>query len=248
MLTKDKGIVLRNVNYSETSQILTFFTELNGKVSAIAKGSRRPKNKFAGPLEILTAGEMVIMPGADDRLWTLTEFEQIFYPVSLRKSLPALNSVLLAAEILNILTIEHDIHQRLYMGMLEFMQEMERCADERQILLTLLSFQLFLLKETGGEPVLDFCVNCKSHYGPLWQRCFFSSTASGLVCRDCQGNFADKIELSKTVADCLSDRKKMLNADKTSLLAIERLLISHITSITSRRLKMADMVLRIFKR
>src|SRR4030042_1118125 len=59
MLKKDKCICIRTTDYSETSQILTFFTADTGKLSLIAKGAKRPKSSFGGPVQLLTAGEMV---------------------------------------------------------------------------------------------------------------------------------------------------------------------------------------------
>ena len=59
MLTKDTAICIRAVDYSETSQILTFFSRDNGKFSAIAKGSKRPKSAFDGPIEIFAYGKIV---------------------------------------------------------------------------------------------------------------------------------------------------------------------------------------------
>ena len=52
MLTKDTAICIRTVDYSETSQIVTFFTRAKGKLTAIAKGSKRPKSAFDGTVEI----------------------------------------------------------------------------------------------------------------------------------------------------------------------------------------------------
>ncbi|MFQ6036643.1 MAG: DNA repair protein RecO, partial [Sedimentisphaerales bacterium] len=56
MLIKDTAICIRAVDYSETSQIVTFFTRATGKIRAIAKGSKRPKSAFDGPIEILSFG------------------------------------------------------------------------------------------------------------------------------------------------------------------------------------------------
>ncbi|MHC4155757.1 MAG: DNA repair protein RecO, partial [Planctomycetota bacterium] len=56
MLTKDEAICIRAVDYSETSQIVTFFTRANGKVGAIAKGSKRPKSAFDGAIEVFSHG------------------------------------------------------------------------------------------------------------------------------------------------------------------------------------------------
>ena len=59
MMTKDLGICISAIDYSETSQIVTFFTRETGKISAIAKGSKRPKSAFGGPIEILAYGNIV---------------------------------------------------------------------------------------------------------------------------------------------------------------------------------------------
>ena len=56
MLVKDSGICIKAVDYSETSQIVTLFTYHNGKVQAIAKGSKRKKSSFEGQIEIFTKG------------------------------------------------------------------------------------------------------------------------------------------------------------------------------------------------
>ncbi len=56
MLTKDFAICIRAADFSETSQIVTLFTRATGKIKAIAKGSKRPKSKFDGPIEIFSYG------------------------------------------------------------------------------------------------------------------------------------------------------------------------------------------------
>ena len=46
------GILLRRIRYSDTSLILTWFTDLHGKIKAMAKGALRQKSAFAGKLTI----------------------------------------------------------------------------------------------------------------------------------------------------------------------------------------------------
>ena len=50
MIVKTAAIVLRTVDYSETSLIVTLFTRTQGLVSVIAKGARQPKSRFAAAL------------------------------------------------------------------------------------------------------------------------------------------------------------------------------------------------------
>ena len=75
MLTKDLAICIRAIDYSETSQIVTFFTRASGKIGAIAKGSKRPKSAFDGPIEIFSHGRIVFTDSNKEKLATLTEFE-----------------------------------------------------------------------------------------------------------------------------------------------------------------------------
>ena len=46
------GILLRRIRYSDTSLILTWFTDLHGKIKVMAKGALRPKSAFAGKLDL----------------------------------------------------------------------------------------------------------------------------------------------------------------------------------------------------
>jgi DNA repair protein RecO (recombination protein O) len=84
VLTKDTAICIRAIDYSETSQILTFFTRDTGKIGAIAKGSKRPKSSFGGPFEIFSYGRIVFAESNKDKLSTLTEFETDFGPLRRR--------------------------------------------------------------------------------------------------------------------------------------------------------------------
>jgi len=47
MITKTEAIVLRAIDYQESSLIATLFTRKHGKIAVIAKGARKPKSKFA---------------------------------------------------------------------------------------------------------------------------------------------------------------------------------------------------------
>ncbi|MEM6997880.1 MAG: DNA repair protein RecO [Patescibacteria group bacterium] len=59
----DKAIVLGRVNYAEADRIVTMLTSNGGKLTLIAKGSRRLKSKLAGGIEPLALNEVTYMPG-----------------------------------------------------------------------------------------------------------------------------------------------------------------------------------------
>src|SRR5512143_2186053 len=70
---KATAIVLRTVEFSETSLILTLFTREFGKVRGLAKGARRLKSAFESALDLLALCRIVFLRKSSDALDLLTE-------------------------------------------------------------------------------------------------------------------------------------------------------------------------------
>jgi len=250
------AICIRAVDFSETSQIVTFFTKANGKIDAIAKGSKRPKSAFDGPIEIFSHGRIVFSDSNREKLATLTEFESASGTrgfTELSSDLFVLNCCYFAAELLNKMTHDYDPHPELFDSFLEFLQNATEKESKNQMLALLILFQLSLLKEVGLKPVLDCCANCKSSHssGHLMaesrttsHEMYFSSSANGIICRDCEASFPDKIRLSKTAANCLGNLKLIAEAKEKTLNEIEGILIHHFTELLGYKPKMAKHILK----
>jgi DNA repair protein RecO (recombination protein O) len=247
MLTKDLAICIRAVDYSETSQVVTFFARATGKISAIAKGSKRPKSAFDGPIEVLSVGEIVFSNSSREKLATLTEFQQHPGFTDLAGSLLTLNCALFAGELVSQLTNDYDPHPQLFDSFLQFLKDMREMGHERRETLSLLIlFQLALLREIGLMPILNACANCKTTYviRDTKYEYYFSSSANGLVCRDCEASFPDKIRLTDVAAACLANPKNIALAQKQTMKEIEKVLISHFTVLLSRPLKMTKQIVK----
>lgn len=63
---KTQAIILRRTNYGEADRIISLLTPERGKLSAIAKGVRKPKSKLAGGLELLAVSDVTLMTGRGD--------------------------------------------------------------------------------------------------------------------------------------------------------------------------------------
>ena len=245
-LKKDKGLCIRAVDYSESSQILTFFTKDHGKIACIAKGSRRPKSSFSGAIEICTAGDMVFSLTGTEKLATLTEFNPTFLGLEIRKKLLALNCAFFAADLLNLFTKEHDPHPELFDQAIFFLQNLSE-NPEQKALPFLILFQFALLSLTGSVPLCDSCANCKRKFDADWSQFYFSASARGLVCRDCESAFVDKKMMPFECACCFYQPPKVLTAQHSTLVKVEEILIEYITNILERTPRTADMVLRLLK-
>ena len=277
MLTKDTAICIRAIDFSETSQIVTFFARAAGKISAIAKGSKRPKSAFDGPIEIFSYGKIVFSDSNKEKLAILTEFESAYGGPGfsgLSNNLFTLNCCLFSAELLNNFTHDYDPHPQLFDDFLQFLQNAQSLIlDSRfsipdtqsltsiqqpcpgapgssiEILALLILFQLALLKEVGLQPILSYCVNCKTKYehraSSIEHRVYFSSSANGLICRDCEVSFPDKVRLTQTAANCLSNLKLLAESQEKTLTEIETVLVHHFTELLGRKPKMAKYVLTL---
>jgi DNA repair protein RecO (recombination protein O) len=245
MLTKDRAVCLRAVDYSETSQVVTLFGRLSGKVRAIAKGSKRSKSAFDGPIEVLSVGDIIFSNPHKDKLATLTEFQQQPGHGGLRRDLFILHSALFAAELVDSMTDELDPHLVLFDHLVRFLRDMdegEMPGGRRDVLMHLILLQLVLLREVGLHPVLKACTNCKQALSPQWREGYFSSSANGLICRDCEMSFPDKVRLSLKALNCLADLRRIADTDMKTLDEIEGLLIQHFTHTLGRPPKMAKFI------
>jgi DNA repair protein RecO (recombination protein O) len=257
VLVKDKAICIRTVDYSETSQIVTFFARAAGKISAIAKGSKRPKSAFDGPIEIFSYGKIVFYDSNREKLATLTELESAYGGAGftdLSNNLFTLNCCYFGAELLNNLTHDYDPHPKLFDDFLQFLQNARENKNKHQMLALLILFQLGLLKEVGLQPILSYCVNCKTRYKRREMRnekretrneVYFSSLANGLICRDCEATFPDKVRLTQTAANCLSNLKLIAESQEKTLNEIEAILIGHFTELLGHKPKMAKYILTL---
>jgi DNA repair protein RecO (recombination protein O) len=245
MLTKDQAICIRVADYSETSQVVILFARGAGKIRAIAKGSKRPKSAFDGPLEVLSFGAIVFSASHKDKLATLTEFQPQPVRGELRRHLFALHSGLFAAELLDALTDDYDPHPALFDHFLQFLQDVENGqagSERRDILIRLILLQLVLLHEVGLRPNLNICTNCKRPFGADWREVYFSPSAAGLVCRDCEMNFPDKARLSLKAAQSLNEVKRLADAEERTLDEIERVLIRYFTHLLGHPPKTAKLL------
>ncbi|MGB2863950.1 MAG: DNA repair protein RecO, partial [Sedimentisphaerales bacterium] len=170
--------------------------------------------------------------------------------INLRNNLFVLYACLFAAELMNNLTHDYDPHPELFDGFLEFLHNANKQHStndpQRDILALLILFQLTLLREIGLQPILSHCVNCKTSHESraAGREIYFSSSGNGLICRDCESSFPDKIRLTKEASACLVSLKQIPESTDKTLKEIEKVLVHHLTGLLGRTPKMAKHILQ----
>jgi DNA repair protein RecO (recombination protein O) len=231
------AVVLRRLDYSETSQILAVFTRLHGQQRLIAKGVKRStKSRVAVGIDLLELGRVVFSSrgGKEGQLATLTEWQQVDNFPHLRRDLVRSYAAQYAAEITSHLTEVQDPHADLFDGLHRFILSLDRGDALRE----LVAYLWLVLTEVGLRPELSCCVSCRRDIAdgdPL----YFSSRQGGALCRDCEPAAIEKRRISYAVARSLVTPDD--NRTATTLPTFD-LLDYHMTEILTRPPKLSPML------
>ena len=80
-----EAILIRTHRLTETSLIVSWFTQTEGLVKTVAKGALRPKNPFSGKLDLFFSGEISVVRARKGELHILKEVAISEWRESLRK-------------------------------------------------------------------------------------------------------------------------------------------------------------------
>ena len=191
---KTLAIVLRVVDFSETSCVVTLFTEQFGKIGALAKGARRPKSPFDSALDLLAICRIVFIDKSADVLDLLTEarLERRFR--SACRDLSRLYAGYYIAELLLELTDLGDPHPELYRRADETLLALDR---DGPVAGTVLSFEVAALRLLGYLPALEDCVICGTPASAGQDRVLFGQLAGGVLCPRCRQGQKQVVSVSR---------------------------------------------------
>lgn len=148
---KTKGIVLRRINLNEADQIITVLTEDEGKISLMASGSRRLKNKFCGRLEPFYHLSLNYFQGRD--LGHLNEAEILEVLAPLEYNLKSKGILFFMAEITAKLVAEGQECNEVYNLLKDCLNQFDEASGE----VILLGFMVKLLTRLGFMASWNIC-------------------------------------------------------------------------------------------
>jgi DNA repair protein RecO (recombination protein O) len=179
---RTEAIVLRSLRYGEADRILHLITPQMGRVSAIAKGVRKPRSRFGGRLEPLFRVELQLYEGRGD-LFTVTSADTVAAHPRLRESGACLDAASRACDAVSRLTEPGDPSLAVFNLLTNELSVLD--ADPaRAGLAHVLAFRVKLLLAVGFAPALGACASC----GEREHLSGFSGAAGGVVCSACESN------------------------------------------------------------
>lgn len=192
---KATAIVLRVVDFSESSCVLTLLTREMGKVRAMAKGGRRPKGPFESALDLLALCRIVFLRKSSDALDLLTEAKLMrrFRPRS--GDLAALYAGYYIAEMLDALTDEYDPHPELF----DLADDtLRKLATDGSAAALVLRFEMRALSLLGHLPTLEQCAECGvAVQADNRRRIAFGQLSGGVLCGKCRTGKRQVVSVSE---------------------------------------------------
>jgi DNA repair protein RecO (recombination protein O) len=183
-LAKTEGICVRSVDYSETSQVVTFLTRDFGKITALAKGSKRRGNRFDGPIDLLTLSRIMFIdkshkPGDGGGPMELCDDFR-----GLRKEIETLRCAGQLTEIVNRIVPEGQPAPQLFGATLESLGALASGCVHRDMALGY--FEARAVRALGYMPRTSVCAVCDTVVGKT-EGVAFSARHGGPLCRNCRG-------------------------------------------------------------
>lgn len=195
-------IVLRRIDLGEKDRIVTVLAREQGKLSAVAKGARRPGSKLAGASEPFTYSKMFLSSGRDLEVLTQAEIKESFPNV--RQDITAVAYGLYILDLVNQFTDERQPHPEIFDTLLSVMYVLEGGADPE---VAARYFELHLLEMLGYEPQFDACLRCgkSAEQGQIG----FSPSHGGLVCDACGTLPSDVMWIPSALASYVNALRKV---------------------------------------
>lgn len=206
------AIVLRLVEFSETSLVVTLLTRDFGRISALAKGARRLKGPFEGSLDLLSVCRINLIAKPGDTLDLLTESKLRRRFRGGDRSLPRTYAGYYIAETLRWWLDDADRHEELFDLTLAALGLID---GDGPVAETLLAFDCQCLRLLGHAPATKACTVCGVKINAISReedasvlgdtKLAFSLDGGGVVCETCRLRQSSLVLVSPAVLACLHD-------------------------------------------
>ena len=218
-IEKTEAIVLRTVNYRDTSKVVTFYTKRHGKMSAIAKGVRNPKNKFGSLLQPLNYLQIVFYRRENRDLQYVSSSEFVRYFKTLTSDMTKFAIAMSLLEIINRVMHDEEENEQIFGLLVDSLIALD--AKETLPLNVFAYFGLHLASGLGFEPAFSRCLLCGNSIDLEKEKEVAYVIEKGSpICEKCAANIGQSYVLSASALRILHNFVR-LTAEAASKSSIE---------------------------
>ncbi|UCF79401.1 MAG: DNA repair protein RecO [Candidatus Eiseniibacteriota bacterium] len=197
-ICKSEAVVTRSIRLGETSKIVWLYTKDFGRVKAVAKGARSPKNRFGSSLELFTHCSVVFYCKERRDLQLLSQSDTLRHFSILETDVARFAFASACFELLDTMVVGEDSNPPLFQLLLDTLGSFEECPKQG-LRSVFWAFELKAAELLGYKPELFRCCRCDKE-GELKR---FAPLKGGLVCRACGLREPDSFEISPAARELL---------------------------------------------
>lgn len=150
---RTEAVVLRKMDYRETSQIVTLFTREMGKVTVLAKGARQAKSQFGSTLQPLSHIQAVVYHKPTREIQTLGETSHLNLFTGIGAGLEKLTVGLQVVELIHAVVQVEEQNEPVYALLLDTLFQLEHAESKLENIW--LFFQIQLASMLGFQPYIE---------------------------------------------------------------------------------------------
>lgn len=173
-----QAIVLRRRTLGEADKVLTLFTREMGKLSAIARGARKPTSKLAGATETCVRARFHLAQGKT--FWIVTQASVERARARLHRLLVNATAALYACELVDCLLEEGIPDEDLFDLLSGALDDLETSEHP---MWTLCLLENAIMLQQGYTPILNTCSHCGKPVDA--EQIAFQPSAGGVLCASC---------------------------------------------------------------
>ena len=196
-IEKSEGVILRVIDFSNTSCVVTAYTRDFGKISGLAKGARRLKSPFESALDVLAICHLVFVHKTSDALDIFTEAKLQRRFRAAARDLGQLYAGYYLVELVMALTDHADPQPALYDLLVAALVGLDSGEDSEA---WVVRFELRTLAILGQGVSVEHCTLCGNPLESARQY-WFGVASGGLICARCRPGKKQVVRLdSESVA------------------------------------------------
>lgn len=177
-----RAIVLKTMEYKDSSAIAALLTPEFGRVDCIAKGCRRPKNKFAAGIQPLNLIEVVYHHRNGRSIQTLAEAQLLHEYRELKNDIEMFAYASYIVQLAGSLIQEGETAEETFALLVRALEELNGPHGDIRLLASAVSLRAVSLAGFGLH--LTSCVRCGRKLGKKSRLDFL---AGGTICDVCDG-------------------------------------------------------------
>jgi DNA repair protein RecO (recombination protein O) len=223
-LIKTEAIVLRKLDYGDTSRIIHFFSEEFGKITAIVKGARSSKSKYGLILDTFNHVQIILYKKDTRDIQLIKEADLINHFAFIKENLERIQFASAIIELLSYLTVEHEPHKKLFSGTVKALELINNINKDFKLIFA--KYFIFFIREIGYAISFDSCSLCSNKINNDDSAAF--NFASGILCKNCKSDRLVHVELSKELFNLLiglNHKKNEIEYEYKNLWKVLQLLV-----------------------